>query len=81
MLPETATQAPHSTPPSRLLRKPEVLRMTGLAGSTLYAYMAQGRFPKPRKIGPRNVAWSQADIAAWVASRPVAELRQEEAAG
>ena len=81
MLPENATQAPHFTPPSRLLRKPEVLSRCGIACSTLYAFMAEGRFPKPRKIGPRSVAWLEKDVTDWIASRPVAELRTEEAAG
>ncbi len=75
----TAAEAPR--PITRLLRKPEVLNRTGLATSTLYAYMAQGTFPKPVKIGPRNVAWPEAAVSDWIASRPAAELRTEEGAG
>ncbi|MDO5675823.1 MAG: AlpA family transcriptional regulator [bacterium] len=67
--------------PTRLLRRPEVLRMTGLATSTMYSYMSQGTFPKPRKIGARSVAWPEEAVLDWIASRPVAELREEEAAG
>lgn len=65
---------------TRLIRRPELLRMTGLANSTLYAYMAQGRFPRPVKIGARSVAWPEEAILDWIVSRPTAELR-EEAAG
>jgi predicted DNA-binding transcriptional regulator AlpA len=33
-----------------------VLARTGLSRSTLYAYVAQGLFPKQRHLGPRRVA-------------------------
>ncbi|MDO5675599.1 MAG: AlpA family transcriptional regulator [bacterium] len=71
----------HPTPPTRLLRRPEVLSRTGMANSTLYAAMAQGRFPKPVKIGARSVAWPEEAVVDWIANRPIAELRTEEAAG
>ena len=67
--------------PVRLIRRPELLRMTGLANSTLDHYMGQGRFPRPVKIGARSVAWPEEAVLDWIASRPTAELRQEEAAG
>lgn len=67
--------------PTRLLRRAEVLHLTGLPNSTLYAYMAKGRFPRPVKLGVRSVAWPEEAVLAWIASRPVAELRTEEAAG
>jgi prophage regulatory protein len=31
--------------------------------------MADGRFPKPMKLGERAVGWSEAEIAAWLESR------------
>lgn len=65
--------------PTRLLRRPEVLSMTGLAISTMYSYMARGTFPKPVKIGARSVAWPEEAVVDWINSRPIAELREEEA--
>jgi prophage regulatory protein len=38
------------------LRKPEVLRRTGWSGSTLYAKIAEGKFPKPTKLDPEGRA-------------------------
>lgn len=70
---------PLKAAPTRLLRRPEVLSMTGLATSTMYAHMARGTFPKPRKIGARSVAWTEESIVDWINSRPIAELRTEEA--
>lgn len=55
-----------------LLRLPDVRRLTGLARSTIYARVADGSFPAPRRLGPRCVAWSESEIAAWIASRPLA---------
>jgi prophage regulatory protein len=45
--------------PLRILRKPEVMARTGLPSSTLYTLMAQGKFPRPVKIGERSVGWSE----------------------
>ncbi len=44
------------------LRMPELTRRLGIARSTVYKLMQQDGFPKPLKITPRAVAWSQQDI-------------------
>ncbi len=51
-------------PPAALWRLPEVLRNVPVSRATLYAWIEQGRFPKPIKIGPRAVAWRSADVLA-----------------
>ena len=51
---------------NRILRRTEVLFMTGLATSTLYAKMRDGEFPKPIKLGRRAVGWRERDIMDWV---------------
>ena len=43
---------------------------TGLARSTLYAYIADGTVPAQRRLGLRRVAWLSTEIKAWIASRP-----------
>ena len=48
--------------------------------STLYAWMAQGSFPKPVKCGANRVAWRLADLEAWRDSLPKAEYRTKVAA-
>ena len=40
-----------------LLRLPNVMRLTGLARSTIYKLIAAGEFPAPRKLTRRAVAW------------------------
>lgn len=41
----------------------------GISRSTIYEEMAAGRFPKPVKIGPRAVAWVDAELEDWAAKR------------
>jgi prophage regulatory protein len=57
---------------TRVMRRPEVLKIVGLSRATIYQMMAEGRFPKPIKVGLRAVAWREADIEAWLASREAA---------
>ena len=60
-------------PITRLLRRPEVESRTGLSRSAIYARMAAGEFPRPRRIGRRAVAWDEADIERWLAARVEAD--------
>lgn len=48
--------------PKRLLRMKEVQQRVGLGRSTIYRWMAQGRFPRPVRLGAYAVAWSEDDI-------------------
>lgn len=54
------------------LRMPTVMRMTGLGRSTIYRLIADQRFPRPVRLGPRAVAWRRADLERWSEARPVA---------
>lgn len=56
---------------SRLIRKPEVLRLTGLKKSQLDVAIRDGRFPKPFAIleGGRAQAWFEDEIGGYVESR------------
>lgn len=63
-----------STPYPVLLRRPEVSARTGLSRTTIYRLVREGRFPAPRQLGPRSVAWLEAELTAWVASRPAGTL-------
>lgn len=51
-----------------LLRKREVLQITGWSNSTLYNRMSDGSFKRPVSIGPRLVAWPSSEVQAYVAS-------------
>jgi len=52
------------------LRLPQVLRLTGLSRSTIYKWVNQGDFPKPKQLGPRAIAWDSEELANWSENRP-----------
>ena len=54
---------------SKYLRRPAVCERYDVACSTLYHWMANGRFPKPVRLGLRVVAWSIEDLEAWERAR------------
>ncbi len=64
-----AQDHPHT---KRVLRRPEVEARTGLARSTLYQRIKDGRFPAPIRIGARAVAWREEDVEQWLSSLPEA---------
>jgi prophage regulatory protein len=49
----------------RILRRPDVEHLTGLARASIYQRMAEGKFPKPVSLGGRAVGWVEAEIADW----------------
>ena len=49
---------------------PEVKRRTNLSRPTIWRLERAGKFPRRRLIGTNRVAWSVAEITAWMASRP-----------
>lgn len=62
---------PQSSPSNdRLIRLPEVKLRVGLGRSTIYRRMREGTFPLPHNLGGGVIAWSEADVSAWITSRP-----------
>ena len=58
----------------RIIKLPELIDRTGMSRSRIYAAMAEGRFPVPRKLGVRAVGWLARDIDAWIAALPSARV-------
>lgn len=58
-----------------LIRLEAVKARTCLSRSTIYAYIQDGRFPRPIAISERCVAWIEAEIDGWIAER-IARARQ-----
>lgn len=52
-----------------LLRRKQVEARVGLTRSTIYALMAEGKFPKPVPLVGRTVAWTESSIDKWIAER------------
>jgi prophage regulatory protein len=51
------------------LRDAVVTHRTGVPRSTRYEMIERGAFPRPIKLSPRLVVWSEAEIAEWQAAR------------
>ncbi|WP_353461482.1 helix-turn-helix transcriptional regulator [Sphingomonas faeni] len=54
----------------RLIRIDEVLTLTSLSRSSVYAYMSRNEFPRPLRIGRRAVGWRFIHIKEWLDTRP-----------
>ncbi|MGC0155592.1 helix-turn-helix transcriptional regulator [Chromobacterium vaccinii] len=54
---------------SYMLRLPDVMKVTGLSRSSLYALIKQGQFPRQIQLGPRTVAWLSSDVDSWLEER------------
>lgn len=48
---------------------PDVIGMTGLPESSIYAAIAKNEFPRPIALGVRRVGWSLSDVQAWLQIR------------
>lgn len=59
----------------RILRRPEVEKITGLKRSSIYAKMAEKTFPLTIKIGSRSVGWLESEIHEWLEKR-ISESRE-----
>ena len=46
-----------------------IVSKTGLARSTIYAYVKLGLFPSQRRLGPGRVGWRASEVRAWIESR------------
>ncbi|MDL2271846.1 AlpA family phage regulatory protein [Desulfovibrio sp. OttesenSCG-928-I05] len=58
----------NSTPPTGLLRLPQVLALIPVGKSSWWRGCKTGRYPKPVKLGPRTTVWRAEDIAALMQS-------------
>ena len=50
----------------RILRLPEVKKITGLSRSSIYLRMATEEFPKSISLGDRAVGWLEQDVCKWI---------------
>ena len=63
------TQKPTTTPTPLpilgLLRLPQVCSLVGVKKTTVWAWVKDGRLPKPVKLSPRVTAWRTSEILAF----------------
>jgi prophage regulatory protein len=58
----------------KVIRRREVEARIGLACSTIYAMMADDKFPRPLKIGRRAVGWIE-EFDKWLSDRKPTDLK------
>jgi len=51
---------------NRILRCKDVMSLTGLSRSTIYAMMSEGTFPPSIKLSKRAVGWRETAIREWL---------------
>ena len=51
---------------SRILRLPDVKKMTGLSRSSVYLHIQKGTFPKPVRLGRNSVGWVEQEVTIWI---------------
>ncbi len=56
----------------QLLRLSDVTKLTGLSRATVYRLVEKDRFPRPRRIGDRAVAWVNSEVEEWADGLPIA---------
>lgn len=56
-----------SLPADAVLRLPDVLALVGLGRASVYAKVAERRFPAPIKLTQHASGWRVGDIRAWLA--------------
>lgn len=59
-------QARPVVPRDRLIRLPEVERLTGCKKSTIYQMMKEGRFIKPIRYSARMVVWPESAVLQFI---------------
>jgi prophage regulatory protein len=55
-----------------ILRKPEVVRRTGLSAATIRRLELAGRFPKRLQLSTMAVGWDEREVSAWIDGRTAA---------
>jgi prophage regulatory protein len=64
-------------PLDRIMRRSEVLAVTGLSVATLWLEVQKGAFPAPVQISAGRSGYRESEVRAWLAERPRVALRDE----
>ena len=61
-------QKSHNITPTRAIRLPEVVRITGMSRASVWRRVNDdASFPKPFKVGPQITVWNEAAVLDWLA--------------
>jgi prophage regulatory protein len=62
----TQQSTPH---PAQFYRLPQLKARLNVSGSSIWAWVKAGKFPKPIKLSENCTAWNAADVEHWAAER------------
>jgi len=54
---------------TRMLRIKSVSQKLDTGKSTIWLWLAEGKFPEPIKLSPRITVWKESDIDEWIERR------------
>ena len=54
---------------TKLIKLKDVIDITGLSRSFVYALAQKGDFPKPVKLSERSSAWVKSEVDDWIDAR------------
>ncbi len=57
---------PKQVDPPRFIRLPQVVEMTGMGKTFIYARISDGTFPKQIQLGSRSVVWNEREVIDWM---------------
>ena len=66
---EVVPLVPNELNAFRFMRLPEVMQITGLKKTALYARIKEGAFPPPVPLGGHAVGWVADEVYGWARSR------------
>jgi prophage regulatory protein len=76
---EAAHELSICAPPTdrkKFLRLPQVKESTGLSRTSIYRKIATHEFPRPVRLGPKSVAWIEAEIQQWMSGLELSRDRE-----
>ncbi len=50
----------------RIIRRQELLSLLGISNATLYRWLNEGDFPRPKKLGANSVGRLESDVREWL---------------
>ncbi len=59
----------------KFLSKGEVQDLTGLSSVCIWNWQRAGTFPRAYQLGPARIGFDAAEIAEWMATRPIAKIK------
>lgn len=62
----TQQTTPHT---AQFYRLPHIKQRLSVSGSSIWAWVKAGKFPKPIKLSANCTAWNAADVEAWAQTR------------